>query len=359
MFEQHPVPQQISSYQFRLVGDMTIKQFFQIAAGAIIALIIYGMPLPGFVKWPLIILAALGGAAFAFLPIQDRPLEQWLLAFFRSIYTPTLYTWAAQNPPPEYFKPEVNSQGTSTNQALQAQADITQSDVTDQLTEEIAPAYINNNQETNNNSQEQNSNVQDTNSNNQNVGIGVDSALQQQINDSLSGQIISEEKIESNQQSTEVSRPEIVVPQQQAVDVENKGVQIDNTVQPINQAPIQLQDTFGAVYSNTAQPVVNTVSASFSQDAAPPLPPTQANIIKGQVMDKDGHIIEGAILEIKDKDGRPVRALRSNKAGHFEIVTPIPDGEYNLIAEKDGFEFTQVSLITKGEIVPPIALRSN
>jgi len=40
MEAEHPIPQQISAYQFRLVGDMTIKQFFQVAAGALIALLI-------------------------------------------------------------------------------------------------------------------------------------------------------------------------------------------------------------------------------------------------------------------------------------------------------------------------------
>src|SRR3989344_8952348 len=103
MFEQHPVPQQISSYQFRLVGDMTLKQFFQLAAGAVVGLIIYSLPLPGFFKWPLIAVVVIGGAAFAFLPIQDRPLEQWLVAFFRSIYAPTIFVWKKSAGPDSYF----------------------------------------------------------------------------------------------------------------------------------------------------------------------------------------------------------------------------------------------------------------
>ncbi|KKR52786.1 MAG: hypothetical protein UT88_C0021G0001, partial [Candidatus Woesebacteria bacterium GW2011_GWD2_40_19] len=37
--EQHPIPQNISSYQFRLVGDMTLKQFFQLAGGFLVGLI--------------------------------------------------------------------------------------------------------------------------------------------------------------------------------------------------------------------------------------------------------------------------------------------------------------------------------
>ena len=65
MEAEHPIPQQISAYQFRLVGDMTIKQFFQVAAGALIALLIYSMAIPYYVKWPLVLISFLSGVAFA------------------------------------------------------------------------------------------------------------------------------------------------------------------------------------------------------------------------------------------------------------------------------------------------------
>lgn len=106
MFEQHPVPQQISSYQFRLVGDMTLKQFFQLAGGSVVGLIIYSLPLPGFFKWPLIVLVVVAGAAFAFLPIQNRPLEKWIIAFFRSIYAPTILVWKKTEKTQNFFAPE-------------------------------------------------------------------------------------------------------------------------------------------------------------------------------------------------------------------------------------------------------------
>jgi len=32
--EQHPIPQQISSYEFKLVGEMTLKQFLKAAGFA-------------------------------------------------------------------------------------------------------------------------------------------------------------------------------------------------------------------------------------------------------------------------------------------------------------------------------------
>ena len=47
MFESHPIPQQISSYQFRLVGDMTLKQFFQLARGGLdVASFLFHGPAP-------------------------------------------------------------------------------------------------------------------------------------------------------------------------------------------------------------------------------------------------------------------------------------------------------------------------
>ena len=74
-------------------------------------------------------------------------------------------------------------------------------------------------------------------------------------------------------------------------------------------------------------------------------------------MDQDRKIIEGAILEIKDSNGRPVRALKSNKAGHFIIVTPLQNGKYEVTIEKDGFVFEPVSFDAKGEMIPAIAIK--
>ena len=105
--EQHPIPQQISSYQFKLVGDMTLKQFFQVAGGIIVSLIFYSTPLHPLIKWPFILFSAGMGAALAFLPFQERPLERWIFAFFRSIYSPTLYYWKKTD------KPEVNFEFTA------------------------------------------------------------------------------------------------------------------------------------------------------------------------------------------------------------------------------------------------------
>jgi hypothetical protein len=99
--EQHPVPQNVTTFQFRLIGDMTLKQFGYLAGGAILAYIFYKLPLPFFLRWPLTVVCGLGGFGFAFVPIEERPMDVWVLSFFRSIYSPTQYVWQKSKPAPE------------------------------------------------------------------------------------------------------------------------------------------------------------------------------------------------------------------------------------------------------------------
>ncbi len=102
----------------------------------------------------------------------------------------------------------------------------------------------------------------------------------------------------------------------------------------------------------------NLKPAVFSTQAAPPSLPTIVNTVSGQVMDTTGNIVEGAILEIRDTEGRPVRALRSNKAGHFLIVTALTNGKYNIHTEKEGLDFDPIEFEATGQIIMPIAIKA-
>jgi len=108
----------------------------------------------------------------------------------------------------------------------------------------------------------------------------------------------------------------------------------------------------------TPEKIISSHRIQFSQDAAPPSPPIKPNTISGQVMDSAGKIIEGAILEIRDEAGRPVRAIRTNKAGHFLTVTPVLNGVYQLTAEKEGYEFGPVTFEARGDFILPIAVHA-
>ncbi len=91
--EQHPIPQDVAGYKFRLIGEMTVKQFIWLAGGIILGLITYSTPLPFFFKYPLTGILVFLGAGIAFIPVEGRPMDKWLIAFIKSVYSPTQLTW--------------------------------------------------------------------------------------------------------------------------------------------------------------------------------------------------------------------------------------------------------------------------
>jgi hypothetical protein len=322
--EQHPVPQQISSYQFRLVGDMTLKQFFQLAGGGLIALLIYASPFPAFIKWPLIILFVILGAALAFLPIEERPLEVWIVAFFRSIYAPTFFHWKKLATPTPYFATETAvTQAVSASTTSAPAASPPQAAPVARL-EEAEKTFLS-------------------------KLTGIFS-----LPHSAPAPVAA---APAPQPTPAAPPPQLVVPPPPKVVVQKQPVYVAPTpaapIQPAAAKTTEVRQTF----QTTAQPQ-GMQAAQFSPEASPPTPPSMPNLIVGQVMDPVGKIIEGAILEIKDTGGRPVRALRTNKAGHFLIVTPLVNGTYEITLEKPGFVFDPVTFTATGAIIEPLLLRA-
>lgn len=124
MEERHPIPQNVTGFEFKLIGDMTIKQFAYLAANAIIAYIAYLLPVPFILRFPFVLFFALSGIALAFVPFQGRPLDRWIANFFKAVFSSSEYVYegrtagpqppaverafgVAQTPPPS--KPEEDS----------------------------------------------------------------------------------------------------------------------------------------------------------------------------------------------------------------------------------------------------------
>jgi hypothetical protein len=326
--EQHPIPQQISAFQFRLVGDMTLKQFVQLAGGAIVALLFYASGLPPIVKWPLIFFSFGAGAALAFLPLEDRPLGKWVVSFFKSIYSPTVFKWQKAAVEPNYFASETQLAPSGAPSATVVNAlSITKpvQKPEEEKLEEKEQTFLKN----------------------------LTTMSQSPTTTVIAG--VSPITMPSAPPNEKV-KPYVVVPTTQttplAKDEKQRGFEL-----PSKDTPGQFStSTVSPFYGKAAQ--ITKRQASFSEEAAPPTPPTTLNTVVGQVMDKEGKIIEGAILEIKDVQGRPVRALKTNKLGHFMIVTPLVSGRYEMLIEKEGFEFEPITFEAKGEIISPISIKS-
>ena len=103
LHKQHPVPQHIMGVEFRLVGDLTIRQFFWVGGGLILGYFFYSTPLPQIIRYVLGGGVALIGLSVAFLPIQDIGLERWITNFFKAINSPTQRVWMKSEIIPDFF----------------------------------------------------------------------------------------------------------------------------------------------------------------------------------------------------------------------------------------------------------------
>lgn len=327
MQENHPIPQQISSYQFRLVGDMTLKQFFQLAGGCLVALLFYAAPLHPVIKWPIIIFFVVLGVALAFFPIEERPLEKWILAFFRAVYSPTIFTWKKSATLPLYFQPESQIQQGHGAIAPRGEAALN----TYLATPTTSTAFF--------------SKLEDS-----------EKTFLSRMGELFGpGSPAKGTVTVAPPPTTQPVEPVLKIPEVPSVNIEAQArprIVVEETAKPLDVVKTGVNEvTSGSTLPQGQQAV-------FSQDAAPPDPPRVPNTVSGQVIGPDGKIIEGAILEIRDISGRPVRALRSNKLGHFYIVTALINGTYEIITDKDGFEFAPVKFETTGALIPPMAIRS-
>src|SRR3972149_333733 len=101
--EQHPVPQHIASFEFKLFGNLTVRQFITMAIPMSIALLVYFSNLPNAIRLPLGGAIALFALFAALVPIQGRPLERWVIAFIKAVLAPTQRVWIKEPKIPEFL----------------------------------------------------------------------------------------------------------------------------------------------------------------------------------------------------------------------------------------------------------------
>lgn len=333
--EQHPVPQHISSYEFHLIGDMTLRQFSMLAGAGIAIIITYVLPIAKIIKGPIVVSFGFLGVALAFLPIEERPLDQWLIAFIKSIYSPTQYLWKSDRPKPEFmnyqppasvvkptterptFQPQYREYlqsfpGRSSMSPLDQQEMAFYSKI-NQLFQQTSPVKV------------------------------KKEVLPQEGELFLSkfGQTAAPAPLS---QPLNASR-EYETPPPGGIKEGPPEVKLDKSGKRVVFArPISTQKTYS--------------SAIISPFLPFPTAPTEPNIIVGMVVDYAGRIIENAIVEIRNSKGVPVRALKTNRLGQFKIVTTLDNGAYEIEVDKEPFEFDIIKIILEGKLILPIEIRA-
>jgi len=96
--EQHEIPRQITTFEFKLVGFMTLKQFIYLLVFFPLAYIVLSLfPIP-LLNILLASLIAFFGIALAFIPINDRPMDVYIKNFIKRVIMPTQYYYRKSNP---------------------------------------------------------------------------------------------------------------------------------------------------------------------------------------------------------------------------------------------------------------------
>ena len=330
---------------------MTLKQFGLLASGAIVGFIIYQLPIHPFLRWPFIFISAFSGFALAFIPIEDRPLDRWLAAFIHSVYSPTWFFWKKTPLIPAYFlfrpaplpptRPETPKDLTQLQSfltTLPSSAPISTIDTHEStLLDKISQLFST---------------------------IHPPSLSITPLADILPPPPKLPPVRVRELGLRPPARGEIRVTSTPPLQPRPKADQ------PLVETPLVEFKPLLFTKKDLADLPVPSVTTPQDQTLARqslgvggrrlpfPTPPEYPNLIVGMVVDKYDRLIDTAIIEIRDANRHPVRAVKTNKLGQFSIASPLPNGHYQLQAEKDGYQFGILSLELTGKIADPVELRA-
>lgn len=468
--EAHPIPQNVTSFEFHLIGDMTVKQFAYLASGSLIGFFIYltFSSIVPLVAWPLIIFFVLIGMAFAFLPISERPLDHWLLAYVKAITTPTQAVWKSDPsqvggalfadrlkiyfgliPMPQPNLGPAPKANSSTLSLPQTKSPPEEKRPTDKIKKKHSASILSRASavlpvikksppvakqveyketlfiEPGQRLQTGNS-IPETllkppagtffgpislpeTSISQQAPLPTTEELKETVELARKAHEVQREVLETEHQMNQIKSTaalpgadptdftevfEGVVTKLQSLTKEESEISHEmallseshNTQQPQSAAtppPETAQSPVPPMPSVEAPPVTPPAITNIPQAvvAGPalglhPLPKiaiapiakefksalitlnltTIPNIINGIVTDAQNNYLEGVIVVTHDKQGLPVRALKTNKLGQFVAATPLPNGIYTLTVEKDNLNFDTVEVALGGQVLPAIMI---
>lgn len=399
--ENHPIPQDVTGFKFKLIGSVTVKQFLYLVAGGILAAVFFMVPLPGIIKYPISFLCGGIGAALAFIPIDGRPMDVMMRNFLKALPAENQYIYKKRGAealiaeffaPPPVVTAKAQQAKPAENNTLDAKRALlyktlrhaSQPDEKEQAVLSTINSYL----------------VEASHSASPPVQ-NIDAQPQEtpQSSSPLVQVVIPSANVNAISESERLTKTSIVKPIEtpvakpapavQAVEEEAQKPQfveqapplavadtpakqsqpdpkitaapespIPATAAPITTKPAP-QPAAPAVAPNESASVI-TVNPESSLKAGFPQLPDTPNIVMGIIKDPRGKIIPNILVEIMDPQGIPVRAFKTNALGQFAAATPLPNGEYNVILEdpRKQNEFEQIHITLDGQIFQPLEIIS-
>jgi len=395
--ENHPIPQDVTGFKFKLIGSITVKQFLYIVAGGILAAVCFILPITAFIKIPLAVIFGGMGAMIAFIPIDGRPMDVMLKNFLKALPAENQYIFkkrGAEALITEFFTPQ---------QAAAIKEEKTKSDEENAQDARRALLYKTLKHSDRPDEKEQavltniNQYLHETTHSasppQQNIDVVPNPVAAVQVvapptsieNDKTfeSLQIATPPKVRPIETPIakpapviqEVEKPNFVaplvgqtplsVPAKPAPQQETQAPRVEKApVENLTAASIPLQTVataapIQAVALDKSKNATSVAPETSLQAGFPTLPDTP-NIVMGIIKDPRGKVIPNILVEIMSEQGIPVRAFKTNALGQFAAATPLPNGEYNVLLEdpRKQNEFEQIHISLTGNIFNPIEIVS-
>ena len=343
--ENHPIPQDVTGFKFRLIGSVTVKQFLYILAAGALCGVFFIMPISFLIKWPAILFIASLGAGLAFLPIEGRPMDVMLINFLKALPAENRYIFhkkGAEALLHDFFtllpaaKPVVNHA---------EQKDTRRELLLSQLVRKNIPYKAD---------EQERKQMQDISGmfdasdtpvtglvaldSNANTPETIDTITP------LSGHL----PIQADNVIPQESKPEVV--EQPA------PPPAEPVVNPKASAPLPPPEKIPPAQGMSA---VSVAPEDQLQSGFPQIPDTP-NIVLGIVKDARGKVLPNIIVEVVDSTGNPVRAFKTNALGQFSSATPLPVGQYQIVLEdtRHVHEFSPIDIEMNNEIFQPLEIIS-
>lgn len=339
--DNHPIPQDVTGFQFKLIGNMTVKQFAYLITGFILAAVIFKLPGSMLIKFPFCVFFAALGIGLAYFPISGRPMDLMIGNYIKALFRPTQFVYGkvggqiyfpgktqyspATITPPQQHKNEFSPFPEDKLKTHIATLDHKPKNKIDEKEDSLLMSISN--------------------------LVGNTSVPQPSVASNLSSQPINTQPI--------APQPALMTQSFPAASIEKpaEAPRLDNTTtypvaQPAPEAKPAIQTPVLESQQKTTAPILKGINKNIGTPNAP----TSPNLIVGITRDARGNALSNILVEIKDKDNNPIRAFKTNELGRFASATPLTNGTYIIEFEdpKSQNRFEKLTVNAVGQIIMPI-----
>ena len=345
--ENHPIPQDVTGFKFRLIGSVTLKQFLYLLGAGGFILILYVLPIPVFVKYPLMIIPAAISLCLAFVPIDGRPMDKMILNFAKAVPAENEYIYRKVGVDMPFFS--FSAPVTHTPASAQTDKRIAQKTL---LFNQLNRSYFKPDKE-------------------EQEGLQAISAL-------FDGKTPPQgfvNRVVRADEAPALSKPAPIPTQELETHEEKKeeAILAKPHISPVAvaatpvAAPASQPGTPAPIQAPVVAAPIPTVPAPQVAVATPPTTSTAPkasyeapNVIEGIVRDPRGKPLPHVIVEIIDANSIPQRTFRTNQNGMFISATPMPNGTYTIHLEDTlkKQEFQDTTVVVNGSVLPVIEIAS-